>query len=286
MKYNRIREFILQNFYKKPKILNNEETIEMIISNKYSIARFGDGEFFLMIKEKGFDFQKIDDKLSERLIEVFNSNERGLLIGIPKVFDKNDLKKRTKESREWWSNYLALYRLLWYKYIDFKKVYASSTFTRNYMGIEDKSICKNYFKSIKEIWSDRDILIIEGEYSRLGVGNDLFDNVNSIERILAPSKNAFDKYKEILNEAKKINKDKLIIIALGPTATILAYDLHKMGYQVLDMGHIDIEYEWFLQNSKKKTKIQNKYIFEANDEIMQGNFNNKQYEEEIVAIIN
>ena len=39
----------------------------------------------------------------------------------------------------------------------------------------------------------------------------------------------------------------MILIALGPTATVLAYDLAKAGYWALDIGHLDLEYEWFLK---------------------------------------
>ena len=38
---------------------------------------------------------------------------------------------------------------------------------------------------MKGIWEGRDIIFIEGEKSRLGVGNDLFDNAQSIHRILS-----------------------------------------------------------------------------------------------------
>ena len=38
----------------------------------------------------------------------------------------------------------------------------------------------------------------------------------------------------------------MILIALGPTATVLAYDLAKQGYWALDIGHLDLEYEWYL----------------------------------------
>ena len=78
--------------------------------------------------------------------------------------------------------------------------------------------------------------------SRLGVGNDLLDNAKSIKRILGPSRQAFSKYDEILDEAKKLDKDVLILLALGPAATCLAYDLHKLGYQAVDIGHVDVEY--------------------------------------------
>lgn len=279
-----IKYKLLENLHKKPLILNNAETIEKILQG-YSISRFGDGEFFLMTKEKGFDFQSINDNLSNRLLEVFNSTEERLLVAIPKVFEEKDLEFRTEASKQWWKNYLRNYRELWYKYIDFKKIYGSSTFTRNYIAVEDKSICKEYFKSIKKIWSDKEIIIVEGKYSRLGIGNDLFNEAKSIQRILAPNKNAFDKYNDILNRVKLEGKEKLILIALGPTATILAYDLHKLGYQALDIGHIDIEYEWFLQGTTMKTNVENKYTYEANGLIVNDNFKDEIYESQIIGIV-
>ena len=29
-----------------------------------------------------------------------------------------------------------------------------------------------------------------------------------------------------------------MLLALGPTATVLAYDLSKLGYQAIDIGHL------------------------------------------------
>ena len=55
-----------------------------------------------------------------------------------------------------------------------------------------------------------------------------------------------------------MKKNKLILIALGPTATVLSYDLNKLGYQAIDIGHADIEYEWYLRKAKKKIPIKNK----------------------------
>lgn len=66
------------------------------------------------------------------------------------------------------------------------------------------------------------------------------------------------------NTVKKYDKLKLILIALGPTATVLAYDLSICGYQAVDIGHIDIEYEWFLQKATEKLPVKNKYIGEVN----------------------
>ena len=136
--------------------------------------------------------------------------------------------------------------------------------TRFYIEFKDKRHVPQYIKILKKIWNNKDILIIEGENTRIGVGNDLINNAKSIKRIICPTINAFDVYDKIINEIViKIKKQILILISLGPTATILAYDLSKMGYQAVDVGHIDIEYEWFLKNVTKKVIIRNKYVNEA-----------------------
>ncbi|TYS60082.1 SP_1767 family glycosyltransferase [Sutcliffiella horikoshii] len=280
------KDTFISTFFKAPIVCSNEQTIEKIINDKCSVSRFGDGEFYLLTETKDLKFQKKSNELSKCLKEVIDSNEKNLLICIPKVFKKTDLTNRTEESMKFWKSYLRKFRFEWYKILNRKRTYYSSTFTRNYIALSDKSDSLNYFQKVKKIWEDRDLLIVEGEFSRMGVGNSLFDNVKSIERILAPSENAFEKYKEILLEVKQHNKDKLIIIGLGPTATVLAYDLHKCGYQAIDIGHLDVEFEWFLQKSIIKTKVRNKYVIEANHKIQDSEgFIDEKYESQILKKI-
>ena len=69
--------------------------------------------------------------------------------------------------------------------------------------------------------------------------NDLFDNARSIRRILCPPRDAFERLEDIKQEACKVEKEALFLIALGPAATVLAYDLFKAGYQAIDVGHVD-----------------------------------------------
>lgn len=278
---------IILTFYKKPpKVLTNEETIEKIIKGKCSVCRYGDGEFHLMVQNRDLKFQNRSEQLSKRLKEILLSEEENLLVCIPKVFTMKDLKRRTKQSKRFWKDHVANYRLLWYKHLNLDKNYYNSTFTRNYIAINDKSNLEAYFNEVKRIWENRDLLIIEGQYSRLGVGNDLFKNSKSIIRILAPHENAYNNYDLILAEAKKHSKDKLVLIALGPTATILAYDLHISGYQAIDIGHLDVEFEWFLKKTLVRTKIENKYVIEANNKIEKSDsFKDEKYYKEIVAKI-
>ena len=62
------------------------------------------------------------------------------------------------------------------------------------------------------MWDNKECLFIEGDKTRMGVGNDLFDNAKSIQRILCPSENAFDKYDAILEEALKTSLNKTVLL--------------------------------------------------------------------------
>ena len=66
-----------------------------------------------------------------------------------------------------------------------------------------------------------------------------------------------------MNLTLKFDKSTLILIALGPTASVLAYDLTKNKYQAVDIGHTDIEYEHFLRKANTSIIIPFKYYSEV-----------------------
>lgn len=234
---------------KLPKILSLYDSLYSLINSNKSVARFGDGEFKIIMGES-INFQKYDENLAKRLEAVLSNNLDNLFVGLPDVFGycSNNYFRRVMVSCR---DYL-------YKFINFEKAYIDAMLTR-----QDKFATKeqglDYYNNIKKIWQDRDLVIVEGAGSRLGIGNDLFANAKSIERIICPIKDAFDKYDEILKECKACKKEKLFILALGPTATVLAYDLAQNGYRAIDAGHIDTMYEWFLRG--EKCSIEDKIVF-------------------------
>ena len=70
---------------------------------------------------------------------------------------------------------------------------------------------------------------------------------------------------------------------MGPTATVLAYDLTKYGYQAVDIGHTDIEYELYLRNATKIIPIPYKYVNEAkNGNINISDITDKNYNNQII----
>lgn len=264
-----------------PQIASIEETIQKIVKEGCSVSRFGDGEI-LLTNNKAIGFQKADSKLGERLKEVLQSNADGHIVCLSDTF--TDIYRYNRKARRFWRTHFFIYGHIWDNLLISNKQYYNTFVTRPYMDFAQKTQCGKWFHDMQAIWQDRNIIFIEGEKSRLGIGNDLFNNAKSIKRILCPPTSAFDKYDSIINEAVKQNKDVLFLIALGPTATVLAYDLHKKGYQAIDIGHVDIEYEWWRMNAKRKVKIQNKYVNEA----VGGNIVSvagEEYESQIIAKI-
>ena len=162
--------------------------------------------------------------------------------------------------------------------LDYK--YGNSFISRPYFDWKDKKQCAKWFNSLKKIWDNRNVVFIEGNKSRLGFKNDLFNNAKSIKRILCPAKNAFDSYDKILKVAKNQSKDTLILIALGPTATVLANDLAGLGYWA-----IDIEYEWFKMGATEKVAIGNKYTNEAVGGDIVNNDIDEEFKNQIIAEI-
>ncbi|MEN9918734.1 MAG: hypothetical protein RL662_1170 [Bacteroidota bacterium] len=243
-----------------PRVASMVETLEKISRDKCSVSRFGDGEM-LVLGGHAIRFQKANPQLSKRLIEVLQSQNEQHLVCLSDTF--THLDRYTRSATRFWRTHFYLYAELWNTYLLPDKPYYNTFITRPYMDFKSKHECGLWFTLLKKIWSGRDIVFIEGEKSRLGVGNGLFAGARSIRRILCPPTSAFDKYDEILSEALKQDKGVLFLIALGPTATVLSYDLFKHGYQAIDAGHVDIEYEWFKMGVTRKVKIPSKYVNEA-----------------------
>ena len=255
-----------------PKIMSKEDTIREIVEHRKSIARFGDGEFGIINGVQRWRFQKKDEKLACRLKEVLQTKNDNILIGLSDIY--GDMS--TWESSA--ANGVRIYltpevRKQNYALLDRDRVYANTGISR---GGSMESV-----KNQRRIWEGRDCVFIEGFQTRMGVGNDLFDNAKSIVRILCPAESAFDRYEEIYNEALKQPKDKLILIALGPTASVLAYDLALQGYQAVDIGHVDLSYEWLLRGSYGR--VPNKYSNEAPDGYIVEDIHDAEYEAQIIA---
>lgn len=272
-----------------PKIKSAEELLDLVIKYKYSISRFGDGEFELMLNRGRPWFQEPDSKLAMRLKEILTSDNKKVIVTIPRNFGCLDVYKDNAAEgiREYMS---ADIRADIMRYIDLDKVYYDAYVSRPYIIYKDKNRAAKIFTLFKRIFEERNIIIVEGRFSKFGVQNDLFSGCKSIKRVECPSKNAWDRYDEIISCIKSnYQEGDLVCISLGPTATVLAYDLGILGIQSIDIGHLDNEYEWFLKKVDERVNISGKLVAELkfsldNDEIVD-ELKDEQYEKQIIAYI-
>ena len=155
---------------KKVNILGIEESINKVLNEKKSIARFGDGELDLILGRK-LKFQECNDALANRLYEILTAKQEKCLIGIPDAIDR--FENLTEESERFWIKNMTRTRDTWLKYIDMDKEYCTTNITRIYIRYKDKSKCGECFSLLKKLWENKDVVICEGEQTRIGVGNDL-----------------------------------------------------------------------------------------------------------------
>lgn len=270
LKYELMDPTVSREEYFYPKFRSDEETIRLIVEEKKSLARFGDGEFSIAVASPRHEFQRMDDRLAQRIREVLDTEEPGqLLIGIANQY--GSLERFNRESAQRIRIYMTdEIRGQHYSLLRADRVYSDAYITRPYVLYKDLNTDApaKRFAALKQIWNDKRVIIVEGAQSRLGVGNDLFAQAREVRRIVAPPINSFDRYDDIYRECLKWGDSvDLFLLAIGPSSGVLAYDLVLQSCQAVDVGHIDLEYEWFLAGKGIRTSVPNKY----NNEIVGGN---------------
>lgn len=275
----------MQKEYFYPNILSANAAIEQIIQNRKSMARFGDGEFELMSGKQRWAFQPLSDKLKMRLIEVIKSEESQLLIGIADnygMLDAYSLEGASAIRAYMTPEVRAQHK----EFLEKDKVYYDAYITRPYVMYADKETDapRKRFEQLKKIWEGRNVIIVEGAQTRFGAGNDFLNEAASVRRILAPATNSFSRYEEILEATLKVaDADDLCLVALGPCAGVLVYDLCVNGIQAIDVGHADLEYEWFLAGEGRRVRIPYKYSSEITGGENVEEFHDPIYQSQIIV---
>lgn len=250
-----------QKHLKRLQILNGRETLARVSSGK-SIARFGDGEFGMMTRVSNIGFQQYDPILANELIRVMSEENDDVLLCIPHYLTNFDGAK--KETVDYWKQYLNKHAIELYSLLKTcnktKYTFGDALVTRPYIDYSDSDNAFVIYRYLKELLMHKKVLIVEGDRTCIGVGNDLLDGTESVRRIVCPNENAFSLYQKILVSVLNNWKNEIVLIALGPTATVLANDLSKKGIQAFDIGHIDTEYEWYVSGAKCKQSISGKYV--------------------------
>lgn len=275
-----LRDFVYSLFYpfffhmnRMPhyQVYSIVESSKKIANHEMSLSRFGDGEIrWLLNVPVTHSFQKNDRLLSKRLLEILtDKHKEGFDISLPALPTRKSGYRLGEQIawRAFWVRYGNRLRPL----IDTDKIYQNTFVTRPYLSYKPKYRHRSgdVFENLKKCWEKKVVLVVEGKYTRFGIGDDLLINASEIKRLICPATNAFESYDQILRETLKISRnysqqELVILVALGPTATVLCHDISEHGYQAIDIGHTDIEYSWYDAGARKKESVSGKYVNEAN----------------------
>lgn len=269
----------------KYKVLSPLETIDLLKKDdKLSLVRFGDGELEINTNKGAPNYQKASPHLRKTLVKILNS--RNICVAVPEALSVDVLTPEncTHPQLRFWRTYVVLRSGLFRRILDRTRTYGNTSVSRPYTHHRDDMVAVQVFSQIRTLWTNKNVVVIEGELTRFGVGNDLLNDAASVKRIIGPAKNAFEKCDLIIEEARKQPEGTIFIVALGPAAKIIAYELSNQ-FKTLDLGHLDIEYEWYLRKMKEGGSVPNKYVNEAkvNFDSESEPFDPSLYESQIIA---
>lgn len=235
------RKYLSGGYENKLHILNTEETLKALENEKFSFLRFGDGEIAIA-NGQGIPFQEKNEDLAKRLHELLTVQENGLKIGIPyyymhPVHNLNPFVQNFTYALSKQRKFLIANCRKENSYID-------TCLTQVYQTYAEYDFEK-YYQRMQNLLQGKDVTVICGEGVLDKLQYQALDVCNSVEYLYGPSMNAYSEYDKLLEQAKKIEKNRLILIILGPTAKVLVYDLYKSGYTAWDMGHYLKDYDAF-----------------------------------------
>lgn len=219
-----------------PFIYHEIETLERVAEQQLSIARFGDGEIGLCLGGS-IGFQNYDQLLARRLRDILKDGSLSSLLVCLSPHDKS-CYQTTPRVQMFVYKYLARHGEEYLNLLDPARKYGSTFVSRPDSFVFEGDQMNRYKMLLRNLWANRDVLIVTGEKSRFVLIDELFDNIRSVEFLYGPSQNAFSSYDELLSRIRSRAEHRLVLLALGPTATVLAYDLAKEGRQTLDIGHL------------------------------------------------
>jgi hypothetical protein len=209
-----------------PTVLGELETLRQVCAGR-SIARYGDGEFKMAGGGCGIKSQDAHPDLSRRLDEILR-NPGDCLVGIPNIHRVITDKESSDQKVAFWTPFLRFAG----------KLNSDVSYVSSFISRPDSAPWINtpqYWSLLESLWVGQDVTVVRGSGKSLAP-DDLI-GAGTITDVLCRKQHAYQDYDEILD---RIGTPKRALICLGPTATVLAYDLCKRGVHAIDLGHVAI----------------------------------------------
>jgi len=207
------------------------ETVEALRAEGLGFARFGDGEFRLMLRaEYKLKFQPNSAELAAELAAVLSGTavSRNMLVGFPHVY-------RDVHWSGVWSDIWGQLKPM----VDGIPRVGNSHVTRPifFQLTGDRGVA-----AWRSVWEGRHVTVVTGKGSRFDLTPALFDNLASVDFEYSTPVDAFADVTRLVDALRSRTSD-LVLIALGPAGTVLAARLASAGVRAIDVGHISDSYE-------------------------------------------
>lgn len=233
--------FIPNSNVLRPDVIPPIDTIKELQNSSKSIARFGDGEIFV-INKTGIAFQEYNPELGQKLFNILKNNQDNLLLGINYhyFYPEYNTIGSSNLAKEFYIKNIPNLRRDLLKIINLNSKYCSADL---YLA----KYKEEAFIESKKIWDNKEIVIVTCENLIKNIKYNIYSNAKDIKYIFIPNKNCYSETQYVYQEIEKYGKDKIYILQAGPSATVWASELANMGYRALDLGHLQKLYDFYKQ---------------------------------------
>lgn len=228
-------------------VLTPWKTIDLLLETERCFCRFGDGEIAVMQGE-GIAFQKADRELGARLLEILQSEDEQLLVGI-NYFYLNPVEGVNGFTQNF-LNCLQMQRKFLIKNCNKKRVYIDAAITQMYQNYIEYDF-DTHFRKLQRLFEGKQVTLICGEGVLSDIRYNALDVCEDVEYIYGPSRDAYDHYDELLKRALEIDRKRIICVILGPAAKVFVYDLYQNGMTAWDIGHYLKDYDSYMRRQPR-----------------------------------
>lgn len=205
-----------------PAVLAESLTIQAALDGR-NLARFGDGELKLALG-KDAKSQRHHPQLQAALRRVLRDWRGPCLPCIPRIAGKDSPKEA------FWAQYR---QQTYVRLYDSGGFYGSSFVTRP--DSAPAPFDAAYWAQVRRLWAGRDVVVVGGSGKSLKT-SDLV-GAAAVEEIEAPRQHAWDAHDDLLARLKG-ERERLVILCIGATATVLAWELAQHRVKAVDLGHL------------------------------------------------
>jgi hypothetical protein len=212
--------------------LGFEDTMRRVARERLSLARFGDGELNTMLRpDFNLRFQPWSAGLAGDLRAVLRMDGYDplrLMVCFPYTF----------RNVHWTSVWLDIWpevKPLLNRSLTYGMAHVSRPQYFSQLG-------RHGVQLWRDVWDGQNVVIVTGEGSRFYLEPALFDNAKSIEFIYSAATNAYADLPRLMPLIEAVDPSKLLLLSLGPTGTVVAAHLSRLGRWAIDMGHISESY--------------------------------------------